>query len=223
VTDTWDDEDRAIAAALGMDAPGAGAGDPPNVDAYRNVVAHLPFDEIAPPPDLEERVVAAALAKRAPGEPRRPTIASLDRARARRRSVTRIGALVAATAAAVIAVVALANSPESAPSKVSGRIEPVAANVVAVLRDPPAGTRIGAFDRSSRVFLLPDGRGYIQGVQGAPVVWIDSARASLRLGPATVGRDGVIAFTVNHPGLVTAVRLTTREGVERGRAVLTTR
>ena len=38
------------------------------LDEYRRVLAHLPFDELAPPAVLEDRVIDAALA--APG-PRR--------------------------------------------------------------------------------------------------------------------------------------------------------
>ena len=63
MTETWDDDDHAIAAALGAGVP-AGADGPIEADAfadYEAVAGYLPFEEIAPR-DLEDRVVAAALA-----------------------------------------------------------------------------------------------------------------------------------------------------------------
>ena len=99
VTDAWDDEDRAIARALGVDAARRRRARR-SIDAvadYEAVLAALPFDEVAPAPELEDRMVAAALARRPAaarsidrrgdaGEPARARFgAALDRRRGGRR------------------------------------------------------------------------------------------------------------------------------------------
>ena len=96
MTDMWDDDDRAV-------------------------LAHLPFDEVTPPPELEERTMAAALARRPAGTD------EVAAARQRRRS--RVRMLIAA-AAAIVAVVAIGalvatrNQSSGSPN----RIEAVSAN-----------------------------------------------------------------------------------------------
>jgi hypothetical protein len=57
-------EDRVIARALDADDNDEAAMDRATLDEYRRVVALLPFDEIEPPAALEDRVLAAALARR---------------------------------------------------------------------------------------------------------------------------------------------------------------
>ena len=92
MSDPWDDEDRAIARALDAapDAETAGA-DENAVDAYREVLGELPIPERTPRPELEERIVAAALERRPASI---PTIAG---ARARRVRNVRLSALAVAT------------------------------------------------------------------------------------------------------------------------------
>jgi len=49
VTDAWDDEDRAIARALGVDGPETDASiNAELVAEYETVLAQLPFDAVAP-------------------------------------------------------------------------------------------------------------------------------------------------------------------------------
>ena len=60
-------EDQVIGRALDADDTNEtdeAAMDRATLDEYQRVLAHLPFDEIAPPAELEDRVVAAALAQR---------------------------------------------------------------------------------------------------------------------------------------------------------------
>ncbi len=83
MSDTWDDEDRAIAQALDAGIDG-GPVDERAVAEYREVLGHLPLEPITPPSDLEDRVVAAALGRRPAGT------AALDAARSRRRSRLRV-------------------------------------------------------------------------------------------------------------------------------------
>jgi hypothetical protein len=67
VTDAWDAEDQAIARALDAESeartPDA---DPRVVDEYRAVLGRFPVEEVAPPPELEDRIVAAAAERRRP-------------------------------------------------------------------------------------------------------------------------------------------------------------
>ncbi|HTK15785.1 MAG TPA: hypothetical protein VL769_05285, partial [Acidimicrobiia bacterium] len=72
MTDAWDDEDRVIARALGVDLPETEVGSPAaeldaDADAvreYETVLAALPVAAVMPRSDLENEVVAAALARR---------------------------------------------------------------------------------------------------------------------------------------------------------------
>jgi len=165
MTDAWDDEDRAIARALGVDAPGDGATARISSDAvaeYETVLAQLPFDEVPPRPELENEVVAAALA-------RRPAAArAIDGPRSARRSVSprwlAIGVSVAAAAAIVI--VLAVSRPGAGPNPPGARIAAVAStdNMARVLEDPQ--TRKGVLRSANglidgRVALGPDGQGFL--------------------------------------------------------------
>src|SRR4051812_9393120 len=94
MSDAWDDEDRAIAQALGASGDADGA-DEQLVNEYREVLGQL-APEITPRPGLEDDVMAAALARRPATTP------SVDRGRRRRAGRVRIAAFAAAVAAAVV-------------------------------------------------------------------------------------------------------------------------
>ena len=155
-----EDEDRAIARALDepLNGNGSEGGDDTVVDEYRTALSHLPFDEVSPPPDLEERVMKAALE-------RRPSLTiSLERARLRRRTQVRWAALgaVAVAAAAIVAVLLVDTSSTEQPT---GSIETVAvqrADLDAALANPE--TRSGAFTGDPArgfVALTPAGNGFL--------------------------------------------------------------
>jgi hypothetical protein len=238
VTDAWDDEDRAIARALGADVPvdhGTSAeratDDAPDDEAtaddatddatfadYEAVVAMLPFEAVAPAPELEDRVVAAALARR-PATIRSidPAVRSADTKRnagkpARAHSTRRwVGAGVAAVAAAAIVVVLLAGRTPSGSGSTGGRIQPAAANggVARVLAEP--GTRQGVLRSPTgvsggRVVLDPSGSGYLTGLRIPSAgttewLWLDTA-SPVRVGP--IPRASTVHFVVH--GDVSAVR-----------------
>jgi hypothetical protein len=221
VSDAWDDEDRAIAQALNVSDNDGGSFDERAVLEYREVLGHLPFDAITPPLDLEDRVVAAALA-------RRPAAATaLDGARTQRRSRRRAAALGAVAVAAAIIVAVLVTTRDSSSPTPKGRITAVAtsrSDAEALLNK--AGTRSGAFERAiGKVALARSGQGSLYDLRPSAVigVWLDTkGGGSTSLG-AALPRDGVIAFSVDRPDLVTAVRLTNPDGTDLARAPLTGR
>jgi hypothetical protein len=187
-------------------------------DDDRAVLAHLPFDEVTPPPELEERTMTAALARRPAG------VDEIAAARRRRRSRVR---LIVASAAAIVAVTAIGAlvATRDQSSGAQNRIEAVSANradVQEVLDSP--GARTGALPGGAgRVVLATDGHGdvYDLGPTGTVSVSIETADGTVVLGDATP-RDGIVAFHVQHPDLVRAVRVTPRSGQEL-RAILTPR
>ena len=214
MTDSWDDDDRAIARALGADAPaGGGAVDDAAVADYEAVLALLPVDEVDPPRDLEDRVVAAALARR-PAAARAIDAKQAPERRAPRRESWRwIGAAAAAVAAAAIVVVLLASRTPSVPGPPGGRVEPAAANgdVTQVLAQP--GTRRGvlrtpAGAAAGEAILGADGSGYLTGLQRAPGdattrwLWLDTGAAPVRVG--SIPDAATVHFVVR--GDVAAVR-----------------
>ncbi len=217
MSDTWDEEDRAIARALDISDDG-GPVDERALDDYREVLGHLPFEDVTPPSDLEDRLVAAALARRP------ATTSTLDRARARRRSRVRAASLgaVAAAAAAIVAVLVMTHDSSSPVPK--GRITSVAASrpdIEALVREP--GARNGTFDHASgKVVLSPSGKGsvYRLAPSAAVGVWLESDRGTTASLGSAVPTDGVIAFSVDHPDLVTAVKLTGPDGTRLARATL---
>lgn len=195
MTDAWDDEDRAIARALGVDAPGDGATARISSDAvaeYETVLAQLPFDAVPPPPELENEVVAAALA-------RRPAAArAIDGPRvSARRSVSPrwIAIGVSVAAAAAIVVVLAVSRPDRGPGSPGARIAAAAStdSMTRVLEDPR--TRKGVLRSANglidgRVALGPDGQGFLYERRplrspGPQWLWLDTGSGPVRVGPLT--------------------------------------
>jgi anti-sigma-K factor RskA len=175
MNEIWDDDDRAIAQALGVehhDGPDDAPVDTAAVDEYRQALTHLPFDEEAPPPDLEDRVLAAA-------QRRRPStttaIESAPSKRAERsRNAGRWIVLGGAAVAAVIALIVLFAGSD-ARDKPAGQVETVGSGSVDVeaVTDTP-GARNGSLegtDVSGTAALAPDGAGvlYELALPAAPV------------------------------------------------------
>jgi hypothetical protein len=218
VSDAWDDEQRAIARALHA-APDAHTreADPRLVDRYLEVLADVSVSEIAPPPDLEERVVEAALARR------RPSIPTLDLVRTRRHNRVRLAALFAATVAAALVVGLIVRGGSTQSPTPGGRVSLATqkhADVDGLVRS--AGARSRAFANGvGRVVIAADGRSAVYDLRGDEPIGISlvSAGGTTMLGPAPpVG--GIVAFTVDHPERVTAVALL-RNGAEIARVALT--
>jgi hypothetical protein len=220
VSDTWDAEDRAIARALdaASEAETRGA-DEQLVDAYTEVLAHMPIAEVSPADALEDRVVAAALARRPAAVP------ALEGVRARRRLRVRLAALAAAAVAAAVVVGVIVQSGDSSRPVPGGHIALSAlqrADIDALLRTP--GTRAGSFGSTGgNVVIAPDGKAAIYGLtdKGALSVGLVSSGGTTVIGPARA-TGGVIAFVVDHPERVTAVQLL-RNGTELARAAVTPR
>ena len=204
-------EDAAIARALDME--GAGPAEEQLVDEYRDVLSHMNFEELAPAPELEDRMVAAALARRPAG------VHTLDAARAKRRSRTRMAILGATAAAAAIAVAFLLAGGDSNPGAPNGHIElstSQAADVEAILSEP--GARVGTFSNGAgNVSLSPAGQGDVYGLKitGPVTIGLVSADGTSAL-PRATPVDGVIGFGVDHPDRVTAITLS-----QHGREVAT--
>lgn len=191
-----DAEDAAIARALGADGGGPDAADlDPRgrdlLDEYRLVVSQFPFDEVAPPAALEERVIAVALE-------RRPAAGlALEQAR-RRRTARRFTLAVAAAAAAVVVGLMVTGGGDG--STVRGRVEAVAATVP----DEP-GTRraplVGS-DVSGTAALADDGSGALYDLE-LPArrrnfvlsLWLVAGRETVLVGPVPATGDP-IAFEV---------------------------
>src|SRR5262249_12937214 len=174
------------------------------------------LEEVQPRPELEDVVVAAALA-------RRPAAAAdLGAARARRRTRTRLAVLgVAAVAAVVVGAVLFATgSSSTTPSAHAPNVAANAADVDTLLQQP--GSRTGIFSPSGgEVVIGKKGAGDIFGLlNDSPVtIVLETDKGSTQLGPATP-TNGVVSFTVTHPELVRAVQLTTPTGAVLGRAPL---
>jgi hypothetical protein len=219
VNGPWDDEDRAIARALDVPADD-GPVDEHAVGEYRRVVALLPVDELAPPPELEDRTIAAALA-------RRPASAvSLDGARRRRRTYARLAGLgaVAATAAIVVGVLAATRDSSSTPDP-SGQIVTVAAtseNAEEMIDSP--GARTGAFGGGGGAVLTSEGRGALYDLPTTSVVVIELVTVDARTAIGSAAPDdGAVVFTVDRPELVVAIRISFVNGGEIASAELRAR
>lgn len=217
MNDAWDDEDRAIARALDVPDDG-GAVDERALGDYRVVLGSLPFEEVTPPGRLEEQVVAAALA-------RRPAATSaLDHARAQRRSRLRAASLGAVGVAAAIIVAVLVTTHDGSSPRPHGRITSVAVSrpdIDALLHEP--GTRTGTFDHGRGTAVLArNGRGNIYGLDPSAVVGIslETTQGQTASLGSVLPADGAIAFSVNRPERVTAVRLTKPDGTLLARATL---
>lgn len=215
MSDTWDDEDRAIARALDAGADQQDV-DEDLVDGYRDVLSEMPIPTVTPPPGLEDRIVSAALARRPAAVP------TLDSARSRRRLRVRVITLVAATVAAAVVVGVIVSNASSGPSNTSGHIALAGAqrgDIEALLQAP--GTRTAPFSGGhGRVALGRDGNSAIYGLTdpGPVGIGLESRGGTTLLGPVSP-RAGAIAFVVDHPERVTAVQLL-RNGAVIARAVL---
>jgi hypothetical protein len=203
-----DAEDRAIARALGVSEEDAAEMDDTRVREYQReyeeVLAHLPFDEKAPPPALEAKVLAAARAKRAPAATSiAPT--SIDRARRRRRGAARFAAMGAAIAAAA-SIVVFAVTSDGDGDGTSGRIDQVSStDEVAVALEQP-GTRTAALDGVGSVALTAGGDGYLYdlALPGEPTtLWLQTASDAIRVGDID-SASAVVKFHVS--GAVDSVR-----------------
>jgi hypothetical protein len=219
MTDGWDDEDRAIARALGAfpDADTEGADE--LVDEYRDLLGHLSAD-VAPRPGLEDDVVAAALARRPAVTP------SVDGARRRRAHRVHIAVLAAAAVAAVFVGALIVRDGTGGRSTPNARVSLATvqrADVAALLKKP--GTRSGIFrpvlPTRGRVALGTSGTGIVYDLRtDAPVsLGLIAGGRSTVIGPARAV-NGAIGFVVDRPERVTAVDLI-RNGATIGRAQLT--
>ena len=213
-----DAEDRAIARALdaddaasfqtGMGATGMGTIDDETraTDEYREALSYLPFSEVEPASDLEDRVVAAALARR-PADV--PALVRAARRRSVARRVTMVGAAVAG-AAVITLMVVTADTPERA---LQGRIEEIA-DSTGIVEQP--GTRTATLIATDEgqvgtAVLAPDGNGVLHDLAlPSPAssqvlwVWLVTGEAPVRLGPIADPAARSIGFTVT--GDVDAVR-----------------
>jgi hypothetical protein len=210
---TWDDEDRAIARALDVPFDDDGPVDERALEDYRRVVAELPVEAVAPPRGLEERTIAAAL------ERRPASVRSVPAARAhehRRRSRVRLAALGAvAVAAAVVGAVLVSTRDTSTDAGLRGQLVPVAstgAHPEALRRT--AGARVGTFGGGGGVVLAPDGRGALFDLVTTSTVVVELVAAEQTAIGSSAPVDGAIAFSVEHPERVVAIRLSFPNGRE---------
>lgn len=190
----WSDEDLAIAGALGVEVPDdAATVDAGAVADYETVLSALPFDAVAPRSELEDDVIAAALA-------RRPAAATaIDGRRARRRRVSPRWIAIAGTAAAAaaIAFVLAIGGPSNGPGAPGGRIVPAAStdSVTQVIAD--TGTRTAVLHTDAerpvvigRVALGADGQGFLYDLTPAQPdqarwLWLDSSGEQILVGRFT--------------------------------------
>lgn len=187
-----DHDDALIARALHQpDAPAPL--DEQGLSAYEEVLSHLPFDEVAPPAGLEERVVAAARAARPPSVPSLPQ----RRVRSPRgRSWRTWTAPAVAAAAAAAAVVLVVTGPDDGGSG-GGRdatlvAEAGAPELEALLADPGARVlTLAATDGQGvgRAVLGPDGTGRLHDLALPALdtgetywLWITTGRGPVRVG-----------------------------------------
>ncbi|MET1000282.1 MAG: anti-sigma factor [Acidimicrobiia bacterium] len=201
-----DAEDRAIARALDADdaaslvtGVGSADGDMSATDEYREALSYLPFAEVEPAPELEDRVLAAALARRPAAV---PALERVARRRSRARRVTLAGTAVAG-AAVISLLVGTADRPERA---LRGRIEEIADSVTSIVEEP--GTRtatLTAADRESvgTAVLTTDGDGVLYDLAlPTPAssqvlwVWLVTPGEHVRLGPVADPDTRSIGFTV---------------------------
>jgi hypothetical protein len=220
MTDAWDDEDRAIARALGAEVPegeAAPAPDPAALAEYEAVLAALPFEAVAPRPELENEMVATALARR-PAAAR--AIGSAPSSRRRAVSPRWIATGMAVAAAAAIAVALAVGGTATGPASPGGRIAPAAAtgSVARVLAE--AGTRTGVLHApdgatTGKVALGTDGQGFLYDLPPstgtARWLWLDAGSEQVLVG--RLGDASTVHFVVS--GDVNAVRrvlVTTERG-----------
>jgi len=186
--------DRAIARALDM--PGTaddadGAGDDA-VREYREVLSHLPFDEVPPPAGLEDRVVAAAAARRPAS-----VVPIAHRESARRRATARaVGFGATAVAAAAVIAFALAPRGDGGPD---ARIEQAASSNALDAVLAAEGTRAAALGDAGSVALASDGTGYLYDLTLEPgdyTLALTTSDREIDVGRFSTG-GSVLAFEVD--------------------------
>lgn len=200
-----DHDDALIARAL--DQPDAAAPlDEAGLAEYREVLSHLPFDEVAPPPQLEDRIMAAARAARPAASP-----LSVERvARPSRRWRTWALPAVAAAAAAA-AIVMVATEPDGGGGGRGGRdaalvARPRPADLAELLADPASRNLalVSAGGRQvGKAVLGTNGRGEVYdltlpaaGTGETYWLWLTSDHGPVRVGELG-GSPETAAFEVD--------------------------
>jgi hypothetical protein len=214
-------EDQAIARAFALDDDNEAAMDRAVVEDYQRVLSYLPFEEVEPPAELEDRVVAAALAARP------ATVRNISSARrARRRATARwatLGAAVAAAAAVVGFMVVTSNDAKPTPG---GSVELAGAGHQAVrapiLEQP--GTRKGDLidmkgAMRGKAALATNGDGVLYDLETLPApppgeylwVWLDTGEKVIPIGTLETfdfnSNDPVPFHVTGDVGAVKAVKL----------------
>jgi hypothetical protein len=216
-----DAEDQVIGRALDADDTNdtaEAAMDRATLDEYQRVLSYLPFEEIAPPAALEDRVVAAALASRP------ASVRSITGARRRKtaRWVT-LGAAVAAAAAVIMFMFASTGDHKPTPG---GRVDLAAAgreaNVVHPILAAP-GTRQAPLRANKTTVgeaaLSTKGQGVLYDLMlESPAtgehywVWLVTKDKVVRIGELPEVGD-TVRFTVNgDPSAVTGVSISLEQG-----------
>ena len=138
-------EDRVIARALDAEETDEAAMDRATVEEYQKVLAYLPFDEVAPPVAVEQRVFDAALAAR-------PAAAtSIHRRPASKRRATARWITLGAAVAAAAAVVAFMFTTSGDSGGVGGRVELASASGSAEIVEQPGAKVATLTAKASRV------------------------------------------------------------------------
>jgi hypothetical protein len=212
LTDAGDDDDRAIARALHADAPAPGPVDPHAVADYEAVLGYLPFAEV-PPRDLEDQVVAAALARRPASARALESKRNASRGtRPSRPAVAALATVLAVAAAVVVVVLLVAGRSGPVPGSPGARIQPAAATGLSRVFGEP-GTRQGALRTpagapAGQVVLGVGGDGFLTGLAPAAApgatswLWLDTGSGPVRVGQ--ISDAAVVHFVVR--GNLKAVR-----------------
>jgi hypothetical protein len=182
------------------------------LDEFSDVLAYM-SPEAQPPADLEDRMVSAALA-------RRPASATAPRARSR----TRVALLAATAVAASIVIAVLVTTRDTSTHAPTGRIENVGTATVdvAALSAQPGARTATISGTPGSVVLAPDGQGAVFDLSPSPqplVLTLETGSGDVVLG-TVLPTNGTVAFVVDRPEKVRAVRLGAPEGTPLGRAEL---
>jgi hypothetical protein len=199
-------EELVIGRALhALDEIDADVADDPAVLEYHEVLAYLPFEEVAPPRRLEGRVLAAARAARAPEV---PSLSS-------RRRTARIAVVGAAAAvAAAVTLVIVNGAGEGVQSTSVEAISSVDDAQVARLERTEGARIVDLTDDTGRpvgkVVITPDGEGAVYEVtlperaDGTYWFWLSDADDHLAVAPVDVGAGG---FTFEVDGEVSGAAI----------------
>ena len=184
------------------------------LDEFSDVLAYM-SPEAQPPADLEDRMVSAALA-------RRPASATALEPRARSR--TRVALLAATAVAASIVIAVLVTTRDTSTHAPTGRIENVGTATVdvAALSAQPGARTATISGTPGSVVLALDGQGAVFDLSPSPqplVLTLETGSGDVVLG-TVLPTNGTVAFVVDRPEKVRAVRLGAPEGTPLGRAEL---